>query len=273
MFQPAFIEARNLDEAWFLILKALYERGRRYKITEGSHKGHERIALDFVAGFIHNPHERPLAPQVPPNVVDPPTTDAYIEEYFTDYLMNSELAPNEDYKYAVWIVGGNSRLYIQSEDVDSQPLGVSSELRALPGGRIHELPFRVPDQLTWVIKHFKEKGFGNEHCYITIGDPTSNLAYDVEYSDETNRRTSPCLRGLDFRVIEDEGVPKLFTHVIYRSWDAYHGWPTNMGGFTLLNEYVAAELGIEPGPLAFSCKSLHCYDFHFEVVRARLNKN
>ncbi len=268
-FRPAFIEARNLDEAWFLNLKALYEKGRRYKITEGSHKGHYRIALDFVSGFIHNPHERPLAPQVPPWIVDPPTTEEYIEEYFVDYLMNSELQPNEDYKYATWLVGGESRFYIPGSLLDKQPDAFRQVARKLPGG-VFEVPFYTPNQLEWVIEHFKKRGFGNEHCFITVGDPTSNFAYDVPYSDETERRTSPCLRGLDFRVIEDNGEFYVLTHVIYRSWDAYHGWPTNMGGFTLANEYVAERLGVNPGPLAYSCKSLHCYDFHFEVLEARV---
>ena len=81
------------------------------------------------------------------------------------------------------------------------------------------------------------------------------------------RKTSPCLRLLDFRIVDNY----LTTHVVYRSWDMW-AWPENMGGFTLLNEYIADLVGVEPGPLTFSCKSLHAYDYQFEVIKMRLRK-
>lgn len=106
---------------------------------------------------------------------------------------------------------------------------------------------------------------------IAVGDKDSCFAYDAPYKDETDRLTSPCLRGIDFKI---KGG-KLITHIIYRSWDLYGGWPENMGGFTLLNEYVADQLGdeVEPGPMAFSCFGLHCYDFQIEVLRNILRKD
>ncbi|MCK5016579.1 MAG: hypothetical protein KAS32_05835, partial [Candidatus Peribacteraceae bacterium] len=64
----------------------------------------------------------------------------------------------------------------------------------------------------------------------------------------------------------------LTTHVVYRSWDLWGGFPENMGGFTLLNEHIAGELGVEPGPLSFSCKSLHAYSHHVDIIAARLGK-
>lgn len=269
MFKPVYVEGRNLDEVWFLLLKAAFEKGRRYRITEGSYKGHERIALDFASGFIHDPHERPLAPQIPPHL-PPIATDEDIEDYFVNYLMDSNLAPNEDYRYATWIVGGRSRLYFRREDLFKQPFPCVGDVKYV-GGEVLELEYVVPNQIGWVIEHFKKKGLGNEHCCIMIGDPTVNLAYDIPYSEETERRTSPCLRALDFRVIQTENGSYLETVVFYRSWDLVAGWPVNMGGFTLLNEYVAEEIGVKPGPLAFVCKSLHCYDFHEGYLKARFS--
>jgi len=261
MFKPVFIQARDLDDCWFQLLSELYEKGRRYKITDGSYAGHERVVFDFVSGFISYPHTRPLAPQIPETCpLPPPTTEREIYHYFAEYLMDSRLAENEHYRYATWLVGGEYKM----PPIEGRYLKSSI---TFPPWEV-----RVPNQLQWVIDHFKSKGFGNEHCYITIGYPESNFAYDVPYSNPTERMTSPCLRGLDFRVIECEGKYYLLTHVIYRSWDLVSGWPTNMGGFTLLNEYVASELEINPGPLAFSCKSLHCYDFTFDYLKARLGK-
>lgn len=261
-FRPVFIEATTLDDAWHQILFALAEKGRRYEITAGSHAGSARLTLDYVAGFVHRPHERPLAPMVPEGKgLAAPTTDDYISAYFAEYLMDPRLNPGEEYRYATWIVGGNGLCRVK--------------------------------QLDWIIEHFRKAGLGNEHCAVTIGDAESLLAYDRPYkvcdacrkwfpegyekcpfcagtlvSDETKRGTSPCLRLLDFRVVDGA----LMTHVVYRSWDAYGGFPTNMGGFTLLNEYVASEIGVEPGPLSFSCKSLHVYEHHLAVLEARTGK-
>ena len=300
--KPVFIEGTTLDDVWFQLLQANYDHGRKYLITNGSYAGCDRLAFDDVSGFIHHPHERPLAPIMPEGSNLPaPTTDHDIEMYFTDYLMNSNIQDNEDYKYATFIVGG--RYVIPKLSMMKKVTDLS------------EVIVNVPNQVQWVIDHFKKVGFGNEHCYITIGYPESNFAYDIPFTNEQERKTSPCLRGLDFRIITEinyycpecqkhikeseliaagsdpekkyhcpndrerikrdhlkQEISFLLTKVIYRSWDLWGGWPTNMGGFTLLNEYVAMELGIEPGPLSFTCKSLHCYDFQLDVLKLRLRK-
>jgi thymidylate synthase len=256
-FTPVFITGRDLDDTWFQLLQALHDHGRRYEITSGSYEGSTRLSFDFVAGAIQYPHSRPLAPRIPEgSPLPPPTTDAEIEKYFVEYLMNSNLAPNEEYRYSTWIVGGKYEV---------------PELSVIPQGWWESGPRTVeaPNQIEWIIKHFNEKGLGNEHCYLTVGYPESNLVYDQSYKTDQERGTSPCLRGLDFRVVDG----MLTTHVIYRSWDLVSGWPTNMGGFTLLNEYVAGEIDCEPGPLTFSCKSLHAYEHALEFLEARLGKN
>jgi thymidylate synthase len=257
------LHGRDLDDMWFMLLDNLHRFGREYHITEGSYAGQKRLTFDFVAGFIDFPHTRPLAPSVPESSsLPPPTTDHEIEQYFANYLMNSELAPNEDYRYATWIVGGKYQLPKAELFIVDEPKNQEFVWEDAPY-------IKVPNQIQWIIDHFNSKGYGNEHCYLTVGYPESNFAYDVPYNDETERRTSPCLRGLDFRIVNN----RLLTHVIYRSWDLVGGWPTNMGGFALLNQYVADNLeGVEPGPLAFSCKSLHAYDHSYEYVKARTNR-
>lgn len=176
-----------------------------------------------------------------PEGTPPPTTDEKIDEYFAEYLMNYIVGDNEEYKYAEWINGPMNNPYPKPHQ---------------------------ESQVEWIIKHFKTKGYGNNHCYINIGNSDSNFVYDKPWKLETERGTSPCLRGLDFKVKDN----RLITHVIYRSWDLYGGWPQNMGGFTLLNEYIASEIGVEPGPLCFSCAGLHCYDFQIEPLKAILRK-
>jgi hypothetical protein len=180
--------------------------------------------------------------------------------------MNSELEKNEDYRYSTWIVGGNYKLPILN-DLTFNHQGTFTVIRGASEA-FKEIILQVPNQVQWVVDHFKQKGLGNEHCYVQVGYPESNFAYDVPYNNPNERRTSPCLRGLDFRVIDGY----LTTHVIYRSWDLVSGWPTNMGGFALLNEYIASEIEVKPGPLSFSCKSLHAYDHCYEYLKNRLRK-
>ena len=239
VMKPVFIEATTLGDAWFQLLYQVYHHGRKYLITKGSYEGGYRLEFDFVAGFIHHPHVRPLAPIMPEGImVGSPTSDDEIDKYFNDYLMDSSLAPNEEYKYATWI---NGQIF-DSTDITA---------------------------IEWIIKHFKECGYGTNHCFLQVGYPSSNLAYDRSYINENERGTSPCLRGIDFKIVENV----LVSHVYFRSWDLFSGFPTNMGGFVLLNEYVAYSLdGIEPGPLAFSSKGLHVYDFALEPLKSLLRE-
>lgn len=265
-FSPCFINATTIDDCWFQLLNSCYKFGRPYVKTSGSRTGMKVYGFDFVSGFIHYPHTRPLAPIVPEGI-PPITTDEKIEEYFTNYLMDSTLAKNEHYKYATWIVGGTGTCR-------STSCGLN--------------------QVDWVINHFKTNGYGNNHCYVTIGNPdTSYYQYNKPYMEclncetfypkpfkkctncnsdlvinEALRPTTPCLRGLDYRIVDGF----LTTNIIYRAWDIM-AWPENLGGFTLLNEYIADQLvGVEPGPISFSCKSLHCPEDMFEYLKLRIGK-
>ena len=87
------------------------------------------------------------------------------------------------------------------------------------------------------------------------------------HTSEAERQTSPCLRGIDTHIKDNV----LHMAVIFRSWDLFAGWPENMGGITMLGEYIANELDIKMGPLSFTCLKLHCYDYQLDAVKARLN--
>lgn len=271
-FKPVFIEGRDIDDTWYQLLQAVYEKGRVYTKTSGSRTGMKMYAFDFISGFIHYPHTRPLAPRMPEGSnLPPPTSDEKIEKYFVDYLMNNQLSPKEHYKYSTWICGSLN-----------MHLGFCGN---------HTCSI---NQLNWIVDHFKIHGYGNTHCYIVVGNPVSSLEYNKPYLEcpickrlyyrrkenicyicnekliinEALRPTTPCLRGLDFRIIDGY----LTTNVIYRSWDMF-AWPENMGGFTLLNEYVAEHLdGVKPGPLSFVSKSLHCPDDCMDILKMRIGK-
>jgi len=234
-------DGKTLGDTWFQLLSELWVNGRRgVPIDEGSHKGEQRMEFDMVSGISHYPHERPLAPIVPPSCSIVTVNDDAIQEYFNEYLMNPTCLPNEEYRYAIWI----NRL-IMNHFTDS-----------------------FQTQIEWIINHFMQKGYGNNHCYLSVGDEYSNFRYDAPYKNETERKTSPCLRGLDFKIKDGQ----LLMGVIYRSWDLFGGWPENMGGFTLLNEYVCDHLdGVEPGPMCFFSMGLHCYTHQIKAVMDVLN--
>jgi len=260
-FRPVYVETTTLDNVWYQLLRAAYYKGRRYKITSGSREGLDRVALDFAAGFIHYPHTRPLAPRMPEgSTLPPPTSDEKIESYFVEYLLNPNHTDKEHYKYSEFICGSD---------------------RFCKGF----------NQIEWIIEHCKTNKYGNEHCYLTVGYPEQLLTYDNPYMycnkckkyfkngtkicedcgeelqiDEFARGSAPCLRGLDFRIIDGY----LTTNIIYRSWSLYDGFSENVGGMIMLNEYVADQLdGVEPGPISFCCKSLHVYSDVLDILKMR----
>lgn len=261
--KSVFIIEKTLDSMWFQLLSELYNHGRENHIDSGSFAGANRLEFDFVAGTIEHPYTRPLAP-IMPEGVPPVTTDDDIEKYFVNYIMDGHnLKGNEHYRYATWISGGQYKLP-KASGYDLYGVTERGEYKK------HDLicpMMDVPNQVEWAIKHYKEKGFGNNHCYIQVGYPESSFAYDIPFTNEAERQTSPCLRGIDTHIKDD----KLHLAVVFRSWDLWGGWPENMGGITLLGEYIANELGIKMGPLSFSSLKLHCYDFQLDVVKCRLN--
>ena len=268
MFKTAFITGNNIDDVWFGLLVELCKKGRKYKIDSGSFAGTHRLEFDFCAGTIRHPISyteggvrRPLAVTVPEGCIAP-TTDADIEEYFVNYLMNGILDANDHYKYATWIVGGEYKIpRLTLQHLDYTPPDDYDE--HLDQGVL------VPNQIQWCIDHYKKKGFGNNHCCMTIGYPESNFAYDVPYSNETERQTSPCMRLIDTKITNEDGVNSLNLNVYFRSWDAFAGFPVNMGGLALLLEYMAHELGVAPGALSFCSKGLHVYEHAIGQLLAR----
>jgi thymidylate synthase len=204
---------------------------------------------------IRYPGTRPLSPQMPGGSNIPAPTTEEDIEEYSTYLMTPIKQPGEHYTYG--------------EDLCWQ--------------------------IEWVIKHYQEAGYGNNHCYMTVGRPETLLFYDlsVDYNevivvrdrqtkkkirvdhrnnqwnkDKENRPSSQCLRGIDTWI--DEG--KLHFWVYFRSWDHWGGFPVNLGGIQLMKEYMAGQIGVEDGPMIVSCKDLHIYEHAEAVALMRLGK-
>jgi len=256
--KAVFVEEKTIDSMYFKLLSEIYDHGRINKIDSGSFKGSKRLEFDYVSGVIQYPTTRPLAPIMPEGLPSI-TTDKDIESYFINYLMSSNLEKGEHYKYATFISGGAYKIpFLKMANHEGE--------RTLGDWVI------VPNQVQWCIDHYKTKGFGNNHCCIKIGYPESSLAYDIPYKHETERGTSPCLQLIDTSIVKKSESNYLNFHVVFRSWDLWGAFPVNIGGFTMLMEYMSNELEVKVGSLSFSSLKLHIYDFQLDVVRKRLGK-
>ena len=148
----------------------------------------------------------------------------------------------------------------------------------------------------WAIGHYKKGGFGNNHCYMSVGRPETVYFYEdgVDYEETivvkerasgrvlqerriTNtwnknpdiKKSSQCLRGIDTWV--EEGRLNFWCY--FRSWDLWGGFPENLGGIQLLKEYMAAQIKVEDGIMVVSSKDLHIYEYAWPVALLRLGKD
>lgn len=207
---------------------------------------------------IQNPGLRPLHPLMPEGSNLPPPTSEAYIIEYLHYLMTGERKKSEHYTY---------------------------------GEDLHW-------QIEWCIRHYKEAGYGNNHCYMTIGRPETVYFYDknvnyteiIQVSDQEMHEirerhisnawnkcpdimtSSQCLRGIDTWIDREDGKDKLNFWVYFRSWDLWGGFPTNLGGIQLVKEYMASELGVDDGIMVVSCKDLHVYEHTWVVALTRLGK-
>ncbi len=108
------------------------------------------------------------------------------------------------------------------------------------------------DQIMKVIERYK-KYKGDRQNTMVIRKPED---IDIEHP--------PCLTVLDTEIYQD----KLHFTVYFRSWDAYGGFPANVAGLQLLKEYMAEEIGVEPGKTLAYSKNIHLYERTFKPVES-----
>ncbi|MBN1888247.1 MAG: hypothetical protein JW850_09660 [Thermoflexales bacterium] len=88
---------RTIGEAWLNVCQRCLQQGRTYTIARGSYAGQQRKQLDQLAFMISHPGTRPLGVEYKGL---PISDDESISRYFEDYLIDTRLAPNEQYTYA-----------------------------------------------------------------------------------------------------------------------------------------------------------------------------
>jgi thymidylate synthase len=233
------LHATDLPDAWFQVIYALLEHGREFKIDRGSYAGQSRLELDYVTVHIDEPFLRdtegwPLIPEMPVGCNMPaPTSKEYLADY-AKYIMTGEKQPGEGYTYG-------SRLW---------------HYRCCEP-REGEIPLYLK-QVPAVIETYKRHGHRTNQMVLQIAQPNDLLLPDP-----------PCLRHVDTRIQDN----KLHFFIYFRSWDAWGGFPANLAGLSMLQEYMASEIGVEPGEFVCSSKGLHLYDYAVPFAELRCMKS
>lgn len=236
---PVFIDAFDLDDAWFQTLSTILEKGRVYTITRGSYKGQKRLEFDFVVVRVRKPHHQ-IIPLIPEGLNIPPPTDMEYVQGYLSYLLTGAKTATEDYTYGERLVDPKVRL---TEEKDGHKMN-------------RELSLNV-NQIEEVIRMYKEEGFGTNQAVMEIGMPS-----DIKLVDP------PCLRLIDTKIRDN----KLNFILYFRSWDLWGGFPSNLGGLELVKQYMAEMIGVEDGEIIAVSKGLHLYDYSWEVAKIRTKK-
>ena len=236
---PVFIDAFDLDDAWFQTLSAILDKGRVYTITRGSYKGAKRLEFDFVVVRVKKPSHQ-IIPIIPEGLNVPAPTDMEYVQGYLSYLLTGAKTDTEDYTYGERLVDPKVRI---KENVEGHQMA-------------KEIPLGV-NQIEEVIRIYKEEGFGTNQAVMEIGMPS-----DIKLADP------PCLRLIDTRIRHD----KLHFILYFRSWDLWGGFPSNLGGLQLVKQYMADMIGVGDGEIIAVSKGLHLYDYSWEVAKIRTKK-
>jgi thymidylate synthase len=252
MYNLETINATTLPDAWYQCIYKCIEKGRDFKIDRGSYEGQKRLEFDYITIQIKHPEMRPLLPEIPEQYNIPnPVKEGYLEDYLP-YLMTGELKEGESYTYGQRLTNSLlhkdwvDKLTYEYEDILIQEKDVWGDRNIV---KIKNAEYYL-NQIELCIWTYKNKGFRNNQMVLQVAQPSDILLQDP-----------PCLRHIDTRIQDN----KLHFVVYFRSWDLWGGLPSNLGAIQLLKEYMAGEIGVEPGETIASSKGLHIYDYVFEL--------
>jgi thymidylate synthase len=237
--EPVFIDAFDLDDAWFQCLSAILEKGHVYTITKGSYEGQKRLEFDFAVIRARKPAHQ-IIPIIPEGMSIPVPTDMKYVQGYLHYLLTGAKTESEDYTYGERLVEPKVKV---KENIGGKEM-------------TREMPLNV-NQIEEVIKIYKAKGFGTNQAIMEIGMPS-----DIKLVDP------PCLRLIDTRV----RYGKLHFILYFRSWDLWGGFPSNLGGLELVKQYMAEEIGVADGEIIAVSKGLHLYDYAWDLAKIRTGK-
>lgn len=95
---------------------------------------------------------------------------------------------------------------------------------------------------------------------------TNQAAIIVGHSEDLDLHDPACLRAINFKVVNNQ----LELTSFWRSNDVWAGFPTNLGGLSLLLSHVAEYIGKEVGAMNYCCDGAHVYSYQLELVKQQL---
>ena len=242
MLNPVYIKATTIPDAWHSLIMSILDNGKPFKIDEGSYAGDYRLEFDFVTVQIVHPECRPFEPELPVDMqtagIPAPVAPGYVDEYVS-YIMTAERKPDENYTYG-------------------QRLNAAEWFRlSTPPDQFSFVEKVSFDQIAHVIAKYRTGKVRNNQLCMSVAGPGDMLLNDP-----------PCLQLIDTRIQDG----KLHFVAYFRSWDLWGGFPANLAGLQLLKEYMAGEIGIEPGETIGVSKGLHLYKYVWELAEMRRRK-
>lgn len=130
----------------------------------------------------------------------------------------------------------------------------------------------VVDQLRFVIEKFKQD-IDTREAVITIHDPVSDDFSCHEGEDKASileTKDTPCTRSIHFMIVDG----KMNCYVDMRSNDLIWGFSAvNVFNFTLMQEYVAAIVGVPVGKYYHKADNLHVYKDFIPMVEEIAKKD
>ncbi|MEM2684529.1 MAG: thymidylate synthase [Candidatus Nezhaarchaeales archaeon] len=235
------ITAFNCPDAWFQVLKRIWEEGEVYYVEYGSEVG-ETKKLDVTIEILH-PEVRPLLDE------RAPFTLSYLNFYFLQYMWLGVKEAEETYTYSYRLRKARSCEQGEAIEVDQ----VEEALKRLSENLFDRQVTLVVERPEDILKEF----CGRRH------EPPCLRLIDVEVCRDVDGRLA------------------LNLTCYFRSWDAYGGLPANIAAIQLWNETFVGELNerlrlkgfkeeVHTGKLIFHSKNCHIYKRNYEFVKELL---
>lgn len=125
---------------------------------------------------------------------------------------------------------------------------------------------RTTDQLKFIVDKFKQD-ITTREAVITIHDP---IADDFNNGEVLITKDTPCTRSIHFMIVDG----KMNCYVDMRSNDLFWGFSAvNVFNFTLMQEYVAAMVGVPVGVYFHKVDNLHIYEGSLPMLQSIIAAN
>lgn len=126
-------------------------------------------------------------------------------------------------------------------------------------------PLATVDQLRFVVEKFRED-LGTREAVITIHDPLADDFTEANgFQVLLDTKDTPCTRSIHFMVVDG----RMNCYVDIRSNDLIWGFSAvNVFNFTLMQEYIAAIVGVPVGEYFHKADNLHIYEGSLPMVKA-----